>query len=268
MRSRCCAAGRDFLLGALTFIAVWLWGEPNGRAEPGGKLASAAVALNNFSIDISQAEQGLPGNTITSIAQTPDGYLWVGTFRGAVRFDGVRFETFGSGTPGLESEHVTQLFLDHQGGLWLAMEYGQLSRCVSGSPTINLCSLKFVGSAQNQRKRDRERLLSQRFRPNLHRGYSVVSICPHSSGTDAACWLAHRIAVEWNDQIGASREGVFIPRWDARAIINRLAAERIFPGERRQISANQILATQCLGAKLVTVRILEQQFGPVMVDRV
>ena len=31
---------------------------------------------------------------MTSIAQTPDGYLWVGTYNGLARFDGARFETF------------------------------------------------------------------------------------------------------------------------------------------------------------------------------
>src|SRR5258707_93399 len=85
------------------------------EAELSGKPVSA---LTNCSIDVWQAEQGLPANTITAIAQTSDGYLWLGTFAGAVRFDGVRFETFGAGTPGLGSERITQLFLDHNGGLW------------------------------------------------------------------------------------------------------------------------------------------------------
>ena len=87
---------------------------------------------NQFSIDVWQVEQGLPDNTVTSIAQTPDGYLWLGTFRGPVRFDGLRFETFGPSTPGLGSERVTQLFRDAAGGLWLAMEYGQLARYAGG----------------------------------------------------------------------------------------------------------------------------------------
>jgi len=107
------------------FITASLGSTTYAEAELSGRPVSA---LTNFSVDVWQAEQGLPANTITAIAQTPDGYLWLGTFAGAVRFDGVRFETFGAGTPGLESERITQLFLDHKGGLWLAMEYGQLSR--------------------------------------------------------------------------------------------------------------------------------------------
>jgi ligand-binding sensor domain-containing protein len=83
-------------------------------------------------MDVWQVEQGLPDSTVTSIVQTPDGYLWFGTFNGLVRFDGVRFTIFDSRTPGLESERVLRLFLDGQGGLWISMEQGQLSRYAGG----------------------------------------------------------------------------------------------------------------------------------------
>src|SRR5688572_11627309 len=86
----------------------------------------------NYAIDDWQVEQGLPDNTVTSIAQTPDGYLWFGTFNGLVRFDGMRFKVFDSRTPGLESERVLRLFADGQGGLWVSMEQGQLARYVAG----------------------------------------------------------------------------------------------------------------------------------------
>lgn len=41
-----------------------------------------------------QTQDGLPENMSQSFAQTPDGYLWIGTSGGLVRFDGVRFVTF------------------------------------------------------------------------------------------------------------------------------------------------------------------------------
>ena len=45
-----------------------------------------------------QSEEGLPGNTVVGVAQTPDGFLWVATESGLARFDGVRFqETASSG---------------------------------------------------------------------------------------------------------------------------------------------------------------------------
>ncbi|HMJ63470.1 MAG TPA: two-component regulator propeller domain-containing protein, partial [Bryobacteraceae bacterium] len=42
-----------------------------------------------------RADSGLPQNSVLAIAQTPDGYVWLGTEDGLVRFDGVRFTVFG-----------------------------------------------------------------------------------------------------------------------------------------------------------------------------
>ena len=39
-------------------------------------------------------ERGWPGGSITAIAQTSDGYLWIGTDKGLVRFDGLNFHQF------------------------------------------------------------------------------------------------------------------------------------------------------------------------------
>ena len=39
-------------------------------------------------------DEGLPQNSVNSILQTRDGYLWIGTYEGLARFDGVRFRVF------------------------------------------------------------------------------------------------------------------------------------------------------------------------------
>src|SRR5687767_14570371 len=63
---------------------------------------------------------GLPQNTVTSIVQTRDGYLWLGTFGGLVRFDGHAFTVFDSGnTPGLASARIIALREDQRGVLWI-----------------------------------------------------------------------------------------------------------------------------------------------------
>ncbi|MEW6156673.1 MAG: two-component regulator propeller domain-containing protein [Verrucomicrobiota bacterium] len=80
-----------------------------------------------------QVEDGLPGNNVSSIVQTPDGYLWVGTPSGLARFDGVRFEIFDSSTPGLEDGQVQRLFVDAEGALWVALTSGQLVRHADGA---------------------------------------------------------------------------------------------------------------------------------------
>ena len=63
--------------------------------------------------------QGLPQDTIRAIAQTPDGYLWVGTREGLARFDGSDFLTFSKGDHALPSSSVTTLAVGRHGTLWV-----------------------------------------------------------------------------------------------------------------------------------------------------
>src|SRR5262245_6111823 len=68
-------------------------------------------------------EDGLPQNKIQAIAQTPDGYLWVGTSEGLTRFDGVRFTVFDrSNTEALQDNGVLTLRLAKDGRLWIGTE--------------------------------------------------------------------------------------------------------------------------------------------------
>ena len=48
----------------------------------------------DWSIRGRQTEDGLPQNSVTALVQTRDGYLWVGTFNGLARFDGLRLTVF------------------------------------------------------------------------------------------------------------------------------------------------------------------------------
>lgn len=65
------------------------------------------------------AKDGAPGD-ITSLAQTTDGYLWIGTKRGLFRFDGIHFvliNTFPA--EGYSAPHVLSLLAVPDGGLWI-----------------------------------------------------------------------------------------------------------------------------------------------------
>ena len=80
-----------------------------------------------------QTDEGLPQNSVTCIAQTPDGYLWLGTFDGLARFDGARFWIFNSAnTPALASNRIVALFVDGQGALWIVSETGDLAQLANG----------------------------------------------------------------------------------------------------------------------------------------
>ncbi len=75
----------------------------------------------NYIIKTWQTEEGLPENSATAMVQTPDGYLWFGTFNGLVRFDGVKFIVFDpSKVPELPSAGVVNLHLDRRNRLWIS----------------------------------------------------------------------------------------------------------------------------------------------------
>ncbi len=80
---------------------------------------SATFRDVEYLIDSWETEDGLPENSALAMVQTPDGYLWFGTFNGLVRFDGARFRVFGpANTPELPSDGIVNLHLDQSGRLW------------------------------------------------------------------------------------------------------------------------------------------------------
>ncbi len=76
---------------------------------------------------------GLPQNWVGAVAQTHDGYLWLATQEGLVRFDGARFTVFSTRTtPGLRSNNVSALLVDAGGALWVGTYGGGLARLREG----------------------------------------------------------------------------------------------------------------------------------------
>ena len=67
-------------------------------------------------------EAGFPRGPVYSIDQTKDGYLWIGTEKGLVRFDGVNFHLMQSDASSQSSmTHVLGLLADTEGGLWVRL---------------------------------------------------------------------------------------------------------------------------------------------------
>lgn len=76
-----------------------------------------------FSIEVRDTEHGLPQNSVIAMTQTPDGYLWLGTLKGLVRYDGLRFTVFDEGnTPGVVSSRIVHVFADSRSNLWVGTE--------------------------------------------------------------------------------------------------------------------------------------------------
>src|ERR1039458_8350001 len=97
-------------------------------------LVSSASA--QYRLDVWTTDDGLPQNGIRAIHQTPDGYLWLVTFDGLVRFDGIRFTVFNkSNSPGIDSNRFDSLYEDRNGELWLGTQDGGVTRYRHGSFT-------------------------------------------------------------------------------------------------------------------------------------
>ena len=97
-------------------------------------VTSLSAKTSDYLIDAWTSDSGLPDSSVTSIAQTQDGYLWVGTSDGLARFDGVRFETFDPiNTPELKSARITKLSVDAWGTLWINTGGGSMTSLRNGS---------------------------------------------------------------------------------------------------------------------------------------
>ena len=87
-----------------------------------------------YSHRIWRSEDGLPQNTIQAISQTAEGYLWIGTPEGLVRFDGVRFVVFDrSNTPAFQDDSILVLHPAKDGSLWIGSEGGGLLHLKNGA---------------------------------------------------------------------------------------------------------------------------------------
>lgn len=80
-----------------------------------------------YSVQYWTTENGLPQNSINDITQTNDGYIWIGTFDGLVRFDGIKFTIYNtSNTPEFKINGIKRLFTDNKGKLWIIGADGSL----------------------------------------------------------------------------------------------------------------------------------------------
>ena len=115
-------------------------------------LSAQGDGAREFLIQNWTREDGLTGNTVTAVAQTPNGYLWVGTLNGLARFDGVRFVAIDlRKLAGQRDPSVFSLHVDRQGDLWIGMGDGHLIRFSHGEFTAQLPPSRQTGDRYIQR---------------------------------------------------------------------------------------------------------------------
>lgn len=90
-------------------------------------------ASAQYYFDTWSTNNGLPQNTVGSITQTSDGYIWLATLDGVVRFDGVRFKVFTvANSEGLVSNRFKLLYETPDGALWIGTEESGITRYLNG----------------------------------------------------------------------------------------------------------------------------------------
>jgi len=93
-------------------------------------------SIDQFYYTFWSEKDGAPSE-ISALAQTKDGYLWIGSTRGLFRFDGIKFEEY-QPQPGVDlpSHSIYSLMATPEGGLWIAFEPNGLGFYKHGSLTV------------------------------------------------------------------------------------------------------------------------------------
>ena len=185
-----------------------------------------------------QAEDGLPENRVVGIAQSSDGFLWVATQGGLVRFDGVRFQKVGlAGAPGMVAGTMRILLLDHAGRIWLAKEEGGTIFCFEGN------EVRIVSPDQGMPKNESQRSMTVDGDGSLWISYSSGKVIRYARAAKAeiftgkdglpvggVCWLAtDRDGTLWfakGSQVGVFRNGRFNVLENFGSSALRIAAAR------------------------------------------
>ena len=115
------------------WFLLWLWiclpGSLRAEAIPWAEIpVSKDYLVRTWDIDA-----GLPHNRVLSVAQTPDGYLWIATANGLARFDGARFTPFWAHISATEErDHAYAVFVARDGALWVGSIMGGVGRWADG----------------------------------------------------------------------------------------------------------------------------------------
>jgi diguanylate cyclase (GGDEF)-like protein len=125
--------------------------------SPSAQALDPTQRIHHYARSVYTTRDGLPQGSVYAVAQTPDGFLWMGTQEGLVRFDGREFRVFDrSNVPGMRASWVWTLYVDNRGDLWIGTYSGGLLRLSHGRFTAfteenGLPSNKIRAIAQDSR---------------------------------------------------------------------------------------------------------------------
>lgn len=126
-----------FLLGILLLCFDSLFAQKSQltrKLNEATKLGLAPYkAISQYQCDVWQKDKGLPQNSVFAITQSKDGFLWIATYEGLARFDGLEFSTFNTTNVNeLLTSGVWEIFEDSQENVWLGTNNGGLTKISKG----------------------------------------------------------------------------------------------------------------------------------------
>lgn len=202
---------------ALTLLILWLGAGRVSAAELSRQMLRPDYLLRTW-----ETEDGLPENSVTAITQTSDGYIWVGTFSGLARFDGMTFTVFDpANTPELPSAGVVNLHCDGADRLWVSTLRGLAVRENGKWRTLTSSQISESNFVRSFSHRD-DTLCFTTFDGRVFRADGTrLTELPAPPGNQGSGYLGH---VARDGTIWVAQDG-FFGHWDGqRWVHSRLEA--------------------------------------------
>jgi ligand-binding sensor domain-containing protein/AraC-like DNA-binding protein len=151
-------------------------------------------------------EDGLPRNSVLGLVQTREGFIWIGTQSGLVRFDGVGFRVYNRwNTPGLKNDYILCLYEDKNGALWVGTGGGGISRLKKGNWTAYTMGQGLPGNTVRAIAEDPDhalwigtdnglkRLEGEKIKTySVEHGLSAFSVSALMADPDGTLWIGTR----------------------------------------------------------------------------
>jgi signal transduction histidine kinase/ligand-binding sensor domain-containing protein len=106
-------------------LLLLLWFLPQMRLLAQSPHLPTHIPVIQFLLNTWETADGLPTSSILGLMQSRDGYLWISSYQGLIRFDGESFVVFDPGTtPQLADGNITAMAEDSAGSLWIGVKDG------------------------------------------------------------------------------------------------------------------------------------------------
>jgi signal transduction histidine kinase/ligand-binding sensor domain-containing protein len=177
-------------------------------------------------------ENGLPQNTVQALVQSKDGFVWLGTEVGLVRFDGNSFQVFDKNTqPALPGNDVSCLLATKDGALWIGTSEG-LARWKDGAVTTFTTKDGLPAGRIEHLDPDGNDGVFVNRRFTFQNGHWLCCTIPESVILQDGS-RAEFLTIPRGDESAAGSENR-IEIWRGRNIVAGLAVGRELPGSRIQ----------------------------------